>query len=337
MDPLSQGVLGASLPQSIADKKHIRWATVIGFLGGLLPDADVLIQSESDPLLYLEFHRQFTHSLFFIPFGGLICALLLYPFLKNRLSFKYLYVFSTLGYATHGVLDACTTYGTQLFWPFSNMRVAWNYISIIDPIFTLPILILILMATFRRSKKWAMVALGWAAFYIGLGAVQHQRALKRAVELAHSRGHQTLRVDAKPSFANILLWKTVYETKDHYHIDAVWVFVQTEFFEGDKVQKLDLKRDFPELSLESQQAIDVERFRWFSNGYLAVYPGKPHVIGDVRYSMVPNEIEPLWGIVIDTSAPQSHVQFESFRDIGGRHRFFEMLGLGRYFQRSEVK
>ena len=57
----------------------------------------------------------------------------------------------TLGYSTHGLLDACTSYGTQLFWPFSNERISWNNISIVDPLFTIPVLILVVIAI--RTKK----------------------------------------------------------------------------------------------------------------------------------------------------------------------------------------
>lgn len=74
MDPLTQGVLGASLSQSVSKKQHLVVAGVLGLLSGLAPDLDSLIKSQSDPLLALEFHRQFTHSLFFIPIGSLICA-----------------------------------------------------------------------------------------------------------------------------------------------------------------------------------------------------------------------------------------------------------------------
>ena len=137
MDPLSQAALGASLSQSFAnDRSKQVSALVIGALAGMTPDLDVLIRSANDPMLFLEFHRQFTHSLIFIPIGALICALLFYPFatsalVKSKLSFKQIYLFSFLAYATHGLLDACTSYGTQLLWPFSNERIAWNTVSII--------------------------------------------------------------------------------------------------------------------------------------------------------------------------------------------------------------
>ena len=92
----------------------------------MAPDLDVLIRSSHDPLLFLEYHRQFTHSLFFIPVGALICALAFYPVTRRALSFRETWILSALGYATHGLLDACTTYGTLLLWPFSQERFAWH-------------------------------------------------------------------------------------------------------------------------------------------------------------------------------------------------------------------
>ena len=79
MDPLSQGPVGAAFAQSTANKNNLLKMGVIGFLAGLAPDLDVLIQSSTDPILSLEYHRQFSHSLFFIPFGSLIVALLFFP------------------------------------------------------------------------------------------------------------------------------------------------------------------------------------------------------------------------------------------------------------------
>ena len=75
MDPLSQGTVGAAFAQSTGTKNNLFKIAVIGFLAGMAPDLDVLIQSSNDPILFLEYHRQFTHSLFFIPIGSLIVTL----------------------------------------------------------------------------------------------------------------------------------------------------------------------------------------------------------------------------------------------------------------------
>ena len=84
MDPLTQGLAGAALPQAAARRGAVAIAGLLGFLAGMTPDLDVLIRSSEDPLLFLEYHRQFTHSLVFIPVGGALCALLLHPLLGRR-------------------------------------------------------------------------------------------------------------------------------------------------------------------------------------------------------------------------------------------------------------
>jgi inner membrane protein len=315
MDPLSQGVLASIAAQQVSKPKVFFLATVLGFLSGMAADLDVLIRSETDPLLALEFHRQFTHSLFFIPFGGLLCALffslVFRPWIaRAHLSFRAVLLYCTAGYATHALLDACTTYGTQLFWPLSDMRVAWNTISIIDPMFTLPLLFFVIVAASRRSRVWSVTALCWCILYLSLGIIQRERAEAFAWQLAEQRGHQPLTLEAKPSVANLLVWKTVYSTETHFYVDAVRAGSNLTVYEGQSIKQLDLLQDFPWLDPESQQAIDVERFRWFSNGYIALSPTHSHRIIDIRYSLLPNDIKGLWGIELSpTASKEEHIDY----------------------------
>lgn len=320
MDPLTQGVLGASLPLASAKSSEVRTAGLLGFLAGMSADLDVLIRSSADPLLFFEYHRQFTHSLIFIPIGGLLCALLLYPLLGKRrqLSFSACFKYCMLGYATHALLDACTTYGTMLFWPFSDARIAWNTVSIIDPLFTGPILVLVVLAAKKKREFYGRLAVLWAVSYLSLGVLQRNIAMDMGYEIAASRGHTPINLEAKPSFANILLWKTVYETQDRYYVDAVRVGPSPAVYPGDCIEKLDIARDFAWLDLDSQQARDIERFRWFSNGYIAKDPLRENRIIDIRYSMVPNELAALWSIELSRDADASdHVGYETHRDTSG--------------------
>src|SRR5690606_16352280 len=134
MDPFSQAVLGASWAQSGARRVALRDAGLLGAVAGMAPDLDTLIQSRTDPLLFLEYHRHFTHALAFVPLGALVCAALLHPLVRARLKFRTTYLFCLLGFASHGLLDACTTYGTRLLWPFSDARIAWSIVAVIDPL-----------------------------------------------------------------------------------------------------------------------------------------------------------------------------------------------------------
>ena len=298
MDPLSQGAVGAAFAQSSANKKNIFKIGVIGFLAGLAPDLDILIKSSTDPILFLEYHRQFTHSLFFIPFGSLIVALMLFPFFKSSMSIKTVYYASLLGYATHGLLDACTSYGTQLFWPVSNERVTWNNISIVDPLFTIPVLILVVIAIKTKKKIFSFFSIGWIIFYLSLGFIQYERALLAAVELAQVRGHSPKRLTLKPSFGNLILWKSIYQHKETFYVDAIRAAQSSTWCTGESIRVFDYQYHLPKLEKESQQKKDIERFRWFSQDYLG-YDKERNIVTDVRYSMIPNQIAPMWGLMID--------------------------------------
>ena len=326
MDPISQGTVGAALAQSTANKNNIIKIGIIGFLAGLAPDLDVFIRSSTDPMLSLEYHRQFTHSLFFIPFGALIVTLMIFPLVKKSLSLKTVYVASFFGYTTHGFLDACTSYGTLLFWPFSNERVTWNNISVVDPIFTIPILVLVATAILTRKPLFSFFAIGWMTFYLLLGFVQYERAFLVANDLAHSRGHTPERLTLKPSFGNLILWKSIYQYEENFYVDAIRTALSSTWCLGESIRMFDYQYHLPNLDIDSQQRKDIERFRWFSQDYLG-FDYEKSLVTDVRYSMVPNQIAPMWGLVIDvqksknehaiwwTSRTLEQSQLDMFKDM----------------------
>lgn len=308
MDPITQGVIGATFAQQPSKKNTVLLATLLGFLSGLAPDLDILIRSDQDPLLALEFHRQFTHSLLFIPIGGLICSTVFYYLFTKKKGMTFLdsYIYSTIGYATHGLLDSCTSYGTQLLWPFSDVRISWNTISIVDPLFTIPILILLIFSVIKKKKFFSRLALFWIIFYCILGIVQKERAEKIGIANASLKGHEIINLEVKPSLGNLFLWKVIYTTESKYYVDAVKVFIDTKIYEGTNIDKLNLEKSYPWLDSNSQQAKDIERFRWFSGGYLALSQEHPNRIIDIRYSMLPNEIKGLWGIELNKAAGINH-------------------------------
>ena len=326
MDPLSQGTVGTAFAQSTANKNNIFKISAVGFIAGLAPDLDILIQSSTDPILFLEYHRQFTHSLFFIPFGSLIVALLIFQLVKNSMRFRTVYFASLLGYATHGLLDACTSYGTQLFWPFSNERVTWNNISIVDPLFTIPVLIFTGIAIKTKRKVFSFFSIAWIVFYLSLGFVQYERALTVANELAKQRGHNPERLTLKPSFGNLILWKSIYQHNETFYVDAIRTAQSSIWCSGESIRVFDYQYHLPNLNKESQQKKDIERFRWFSQDYLG-YDRERNIVTDVRYSMIPNQILPMWGLVIDdergidehviwwTSRSLNQEQIDLFKDM----------------------
>ena len=333
MDPISQGVLGAVTAGSFSRNKEndVRFAAFAGWAGGMLADADIFIRSETDSLLTIEYHRHFSHSLLFIPIGGLICAAVLWCLFRGKKSFPRLYLFATAGYATSGLLDACTSYGTQLLWPFSDARIAWNIISIIDPVFTGTLLVMIVAAAVRRRARWMRIAVGFAMLYLGFGVFQNSRASRVQAELAENRGHAEAieMATVKPSIGNLVLWRSVYRHRDRFYVDGIRVglFAPNRIFEGQNTTALKLSELQAGISPESVLARDFERFYHFSSGYLAKHPDRPAVIGDLRYSLLPDSVMPLWGIQYDLTKSEQHARFETYRVAApeDRRRLVQMI------------
>ena len=327
MDPVTQGAFGAIFAQTISEKKKILLGSIVGCCAGLAPDLDIFIRSASDPLLKLEYHRQFTHSLVFIPIGALIVTFFSRIFFKKYLSWGETYFFSLLGFATHGLLDACTSYGTQLLWPFSDERISWNYISVVDPFLTIPVILAIIFAIIMKNKYLTLFGILYILIYLTFGAIQENRAEFVGKSIANLRGHEIKDLTAKPSLGNLFLWKTIYEDSGFYYVDAVRLFANSEYCQGTKIKKLDLLNDFSELDKKSQQYKDIKRFNWFSQGYLGKGIDK-NIITDVRYSAVPNEVDGLWGIRINSNKPVSdHIDWVVNRRnyVEKWKRFFDLL------------
>lgn len=311
MDPVTQGLLGAAAAQAVLGRR-VPNAWLVGAVGGLLPDADVFIQSSTDPLLAVEYHRGFTHALAFIPFGGFIAAL---PWIaRRRYRNRWTLMSAVIGYATHGLLDACTTYGTQLFWPFSSYRVSWNFISIIDPVFTVALLIGVVWAARSHTQRPAAVVLAFCGGYLALGALQHGRALEAQQRIAAFREHSPLRGESFPTIANNLVWRSLYRAGDSLYADRIrvpWIG-PVKWTAGTSV----LLEDGPD-SFNPRIERDFERFRWFSDGWVARAPRDSTVIGDARYSLRTDAFEPIWGVRFhpDKAVPTQWVDRTRDRDL----------------------
>jgi inner membrane protein len=324
MDPLVQGLAGGIVALAIRPKENKRFVSfVTGTLAGLAPDLDILIQSTHYPLMEVEYHRHFTHSLAFIPVGAALISVFCQKFLFRKhstLSFKDFYLWAFLGYATHGVIDACTSYGTQLLWPFSDARVAWNNVAIVDPIVTLCLAIGCWGALKSRSKNlyWARGGILAMIFYLLIGVVQRDRALNLAVKLAEKRGHQIQRITVKPTVLNNVLFRSLYEYDGKYFVDGIRVgwFGSQNIYPGIEVTKLDIARDFPWLSPESQQFKDLQKYSWFSDGYIFQNPHRPGWVGDLRFALLPNERDSLWYLILDqNAASDQHADFKHQRSM----------------------
>lgn len=331
LDPLSQAVVAAAVAMSVARREQLRMACLAGVAGGLVPDLDVLIRSSEDPLLALEYHRHFTHALLMVPAIGVLVGWLISFLPGLRALRRELMVFAVIGTATHGLLDACTSYGTQLYWPFSNTRVAWHLIAIIDPVPTLSALGCIALAYWSRSVWKARLGFLCFVVYLALCWVQRERAREYQAWLMGERGHVAVRRDVMPTLFNNIVFRSVYEADGRYFIDALRVpwWGESVFRAGETVavaKEQELSRQLP---ADSPQSRDLVRFAWFTGGYLGqLGDGR---ITDVRYAVAPESVEPLWWIDLRPGEPARHVSFSmggSF-DAQKRAAFFEFLFEGK--------
>jgi inner membrane protein len=126
----------------------------------------------------------------------------------------------------------------------------------------------------------------------------------------------------------LLVWKALYEYEGRYYVDAVRVGFTPTYFPGESAAKFNPARDFPFLTPTSQQAKDIERFRWFSDDWLALDDEDAAMIVDMRYSQIPNAIKGLWGIkVLPGRAETAHVEWSVQRETGSEElrRFWQQL------------
>jgi inner membrane protein len=300
MDPVSQAVFGAAAAQVATTGRLGKLAFACGAVGGLLPDVDVVIRSAADPLLAVEMHRHFTHSLLFVPIGGALAAL---PFLlkrDNRRRAGPILAACTLGCTSHAPLDVLTSYGTLWWWPFSHARLELDWMSIVDPLFTIPLLLLTVLSMVRTSRRLAAAAALFALSYIGLGAALHHNAFAVQRGLAAARGHAVEHGRVMATLGNVLVWRSVYVAGGEIHADAIRVspFAAPAVVEGQRVPlvsapPLDLT---PDRALSARFARDLARFSWFADGFVARDPTDPTALADMRYSLATERFEPLWGV-----------------------------------------
>lgn len=328
MDPLSHALLGAASAYAVAPTRS-RMAVLAGVAGAMLPDIDILISSSSDPLLALEFHRHFTHSFAFAPLGAFIIAAILWLAMRGKATLTEYYWPALAGFVSAILLDASTSYGTQLLWPFTERRFAASIVAVIDPVVTVILLVGVVMAWRAAAAKRARIAIALMLLYLGVGWLQRERAEGVVERAAAARGHVIVRHEVKPTLGNLLLWRSVYLTGKEFVVDAarVGVFAPPVLYPGGAVRRIEPIDLVPPLTLSSVQANDVVRFAKVSDGYLARHPTRPNVIGDVRYALLPDDTRPLWGIEIHPERETHHVAFHNFRDYGksDRQRFFAML------------
>jgi membrane-bound metal-dependent hydrolase YbcI (DUF457 family) len=153
MDSLTQFVLGAAVGHLILSRHiGVGKAMLIGGLSGTIPDLDMIPLSFTDMVTQLDLHRSLSHSILFCLIAPLGFTKIAQIFTQRKISFWRWYALWFLGFFTHILIDACTTWGTQIFWPLPY-RVSFNSVFIIDPLYTLPLIVSLVTALYVSRKS----------------------------------------------------------------------------------------------------------------------------------------------------------------------------------------
>ena len=225
MDSLTQIVLGAGVAELTLGKKIGNKAQLWGAIIGTIPDLDVLgriWQSEYEALLS---HRAGSHAIFTFIFLAPILGFLLHR-LYNGKDGTTFWDWTKMAWwvlLTHTLLDCFTTWGTQLFWPFDHTRVAFDSIFVVDPLYTVPFLICVIVVMFKKRDSkarnvWNMTGLVLSTLYLMFTLVNKATVDRVMKHNLLESGISTMQYDSYPSPLNNALWFGLAESPEHFHI-----------------------------------------------------------------------------------------------------------------------
>ncbi|WP_372018549.1 metal-dependent hydrolase [Pseudoxanthomonas sp. 10H] len=270
MDSLTQILLGAAVAAAIAPARHRRAALLAGAALGTLPDLDSLpiMLASDDPVTLMTVHRSFSHSLFVLPLVGWLVWWLFLRFGRGRVAEaprRWFWAIQ-LALVTHPLLDAFTVYGTQLWWPLPVPPTMWSSVFIIDPGYTLWLLVACVVAWFARGRILAqralVVGLALSSAYLGWSLVA-----KGMVDREAQRSLAAMDLGDAPRFSvpmpfNTLLWRVVAMTP-------------SGFVEGERSLWADRGRmEFRGYPSNTQALAEaghlpaVQRLAWFNHGFM---------------------------------------------------------------------
>jgi inner membrane protein len=215
MDSVTQFVLGSAVAAvTIGPVIGPRRAMIVGGVLGTLPDLDVLV-SHADPIDAYIGHRGPSHAFFMHTLAAPVLGELLILLDRRLRDFRFrTWLAVWLVLVTHALIDAMTTYGTRLFWPFSNEPVGAASIFIIDPLYTLPLLVAAIYAIFagrwtRFSARLFGFAIVWSTLYMGWTLAGQQLAASQASATFENAGEQVVLSETQPLPFNTLAWRTI--------------------------------------------------------------------------------------------------------------------------------
>jgi inner membrane protein len=282
MDSLTQIALGASVGYAVLGSKVGRKAIVWGAVLGTLPDLDVFLPYAGEVEAFT-YHRGFSHSLFVhLLVSPFITWLILKLHSIDRQYTNQWFWLVFLSLSTHAILDSLTVYGTQLMWPFTEYPVAVSNIFIIDPAYTLPLLLGLVFALFPNVKattarRMNFLGIVLSSAYICWSLIA-KVAIDQKVETALiNRGIQVNAYVSTPAPLTTMLWRVVVMSDGDYYEGYASVF--------DKSTDVTLNAysTYPELLDDIQDEWGVLRLQWFTRGFYSVRKKKDKVVlSDLR-------------------------------------------------------
>lgn len=284
MDSLTQAVLGGAVGYCVAGKNAPRKAILYGATLGTLPDLDVLVQYSNDLASYSH-HRGWSHSWLV---HTVVAPLIAWLAEKADNTFNYTtwLLMIWLCFITHSGLDALTVYGTQLFWPFMPPPISIGSTFIIDPVYTVPLLLGVLFILFKptlsfshKTIKFGVIA---SSVYLIWGLTAQTLIQQRIVNALNEQNisYTKLKVIASP--LNTLLWRVIVINNENYYETYSSVLdPKNHPIHFDKY-----KRHANLLTIE--QSKDLKQLDWFTNGFYAMDQKESLVIAkDLRMGTEP--------------------------------------------------
>lgn len=220
MDSITQALLGATTFAIVKDKDIGKQSLLIGAIAGTLPDLDVFLSPWFSDVEFLSVHRSVSHSISLAILASLGLGLLFHRLYKQKQSLWSWNVAFFLSIMTHSLLDWFTTYGTKLLSPFTNHLFSTNSIHVINPFYTIILLVGTLWLIFGKSVKRQQViknTLLISTLYLSWTFVMKGVANKNFVDSLEHQGIAFTELLVSPTPMNALLWHGIAKTKDGYY------------------------------------------------------------------------------------------------------------------------
>ncbi len=214
MDTITHTLTGAIIAKAIGDEKIGNWGTIAGLAMGFFPDSDFVL-GLFNRQSYLEYHRDFTHSLILVPFYALFFSWLFVK-ISKRPTFWSFYKICLPVLVSHVILDLLTSYGTMILSPFFEHRFSWDLVFIIDLVFSGIIFFPLMVSIFWKNKaQWiCRGSLIGLILYILFCWTQHHRAIELAEAFGKNLNEEVIQVASLPQPVSPYRWANYVETKD---------------------------------------------------------------------------------------------------------------------------